>query len=122
MNYKFKPTENKVTSTTLFGVGFLFIMENKNYFTHDYRSRLDTKLLEVRMKHGMEGFGVYWGSRKVVEKYFDANGVIFLEDDPELQSLSKEKYESMMPYIQKNYELALQLPIAEDYIYENYIK
>jgi len=65
---------------------------------------------------------VYWGSRKVVEKYFDSKGVIFLEDDPELQSLSKEKYESMMPYIQKNYELALQLPIAEDYIYENYIK
>ncbi len=24
MNYKFKPTENKVTTTTLFGVGFLF--------------------------------------------------------------------------------------------------
>ncbi len=65
---------------------------------------------------------VYWGSRKVVEKYFDARGVIFLEDDPELQSLSKEKYESMMPYIEKNYELALQLPIAEDYIFENYLK
>jgi hypothetical protein len=65
---------------------------------------------------------VYWGSRKVVEKYFDPRGVIFLEDDPELKTLSKEKYESMMPYIQKNFELALQLPIAEDYIYETYLK
>lgn len=65
---------------------------------------------------------VYWGSRKVVEKYFDPRGVIFLEDDPELTSLSKEKYESMMPYIEKNFELALKLPIAEDYIYETYLK
>ena len=65
---------------------------------------------------------VYWGSRKVVEKYFDPRGVIFLEDDPELNSLSKEKYESMMPYIEKNFELALQLPIAEDYIFETYLK
>jgi len=78
MNYKFKPTENKVTTTTLFGVGFLFIMENKNYFTHDYRSRLDTKLLEVRMKHGMEGFGVYWG---LVEMLHEGNGTIQMKPD-----------------------------------------
>jgi hypothetical protein len=65
---------------------------------------------------------VYWGSRKVVEKYFDPRGVIFLEDDPELKSLSKEKYESMLPFIQKNFEVALSLPIAEDYIFENYLK
>jgi hypothetical protein len=57
-----------------------------------------------------------------VEKYFDPRGVIFLEDDPELKSLSKEKYESMLPFIQKNFEVALSLPIAEDYIFENYLK
>ena len=34
--------------------------------------------------------------RKVVEKYFDVRGVIFLEDDPDLTTLSKEKYEEMM--------------------------
>jgi hypothetical protein len=28
----------------------------------------------------------------------------------------------MMPYIEKNFELAMNLPIAEDYIYENYLK
>ena len=65
---------------------------------------------------------VYWGSRKVVDKYFDSRGVIFLEDDPTLSTLSKETYESMMPYIQKNFELALNIPIAEDYIFENYLK
>jgi protein tyrosine phosphatase len=45
-----------------------------------------------------------------------------LEDDPTLSSLSKEKYESMMPYIINNFELTKSLPIAEDYIYENYLK
>jgi hypothetical protein len=65
---------------------------------------------------------VYWGSKKIVERHFDSRGVIFLEDDPTLSTLSKEKYESMMPYIQNNFELVKLIPIAEDYIYENYLK
>lgn len=65
---------------------------------------------------------VYHGSKKVVEKHFDIRGVIFLSDDPNLETLSKEKYYEMMPYIEKNFELAMNLPIAEDYIYLNYLK
>jgi hypothetical protein len=65
---------------------------------------------------------VYYGSRSVVEKYFDPRGVIFLEDDPDLTTLTKEKYEELMPFIEKNFNLAQRLPIAEDYIYENYLK
>lgn len=65
---------------------------------------------------------IYWGSRKVVEKYFDPNGVIFLEDDPELKSISPETYEKMIPHVKNNFELVKQLPVAEDYIYERYFK
>ena len=65
---------------------------------------------------------VYWGSRKVVEKYFDPRGVIFLEDDPTLSTLSVEKYQSMMPAIEENFKLAQELPIAEDYFFEKYLK
>jgi hypothetical protein len=65
---------------------------------------------------------VYYGSRKVIEKYFDPRGVVFLEDDPDLITLTKEKYEELMPFIEKNFKLAQRLPIAEDYIYENYLK
>ena len=65
---------------------------------------------------------VYYGSRKVVEKYFDPRGVIFLEDDPTLSTLSKERYEDMIPYIEKNFELAMNLPVAEDYMWEHYLK
>jgi Glycosyltransferase family 10 (fucosyltransferase) C-term len=65
---------------------------------------------------------VYYGSRKVVEKYFDPTGVIFLEDDPNLESLTIEKYQSMMPAIERNLIAANNLPLAEDYMWENYLK
>jgi hypothetical protein len=65
---------------------------------------------------------VYYGSRKIVEKYFNPAGVIFLEDDPTLSTLSVEKYQSMMPAIEENFKLAQELPIAEDYFFEKYLK
>ena len=64
---------------------------------------------------------IYLGSKSVVEKYFDKRGVIFLEDDPDLSSISVELYQSMLPYIKNNFELVSKLPIAEDYIFENYL-
>jgi hypothetical protein len=54
-------------------------METKNYFQHDYRSRLDEKLLEVRMKHGIGGFGLYWC---LVEMLHEGNG--FIKKKPEV--------------------------------------
>jgi hypothetical protein len=65
---------------------------------------------------------VYYGSRKIVERYFNPAGVIFLEDDPTLSTLSVEKYQSMMPAIEENFKLAQELPIAEDYFFEKYLK
>jgi len=65
---------------------------------------------------------VYWGSREIVSKYFDPTGVIFLEDDPTLSTLSVEKYQSMMPAIERNFKLAQELPIEEDYFFEKYLK
>lgn len=53
-------------------------METKNYFQHDYRSRLDIKLLEIRMKHGIEGFGVYWA---LVEMLHEGNGYIKMKPE-----------------------------------------
>ena len=55
---------------------------------------------------------VYWGSKEIVYKHFDPLGVIFLEDDPTLSSLS----------IERNFKLAQELPIAEDYFFEKYLK
>jgi len=49
-----------------------------NYFQHDYRSRLDKKLLKIRKKHGMNGVGVYWS---LVEMLHEGSG--FIEMDTE---------------------------------------
>jgi hypothetical protein len=53
-------------------------METKNYFQHDYRSRVDIKLMEVRMKHGIAGFGAYWC---LVEMLHEGNGVIKMKPE-----------------------------------------
>lgn len=53
-------------------------METKNYFQHDYRSRLDMKLIEVRMKHGTSGYGVYWC---LVEMLHEGNGFIKMKPE-----------------------------------------
>ena len=47
------------------------------WFSHDYNARSDGKLLKLRMKHGMEGVGVYWC---VVEMLYEENGFISLHD------------------------------------------
>lgn len=65
---------------------------------------------------------VYYGSRKIVDKYFNPLGVIFLQDDPTLSTLTAEKYNSMIPAIEENFHLAQQLPIAEDYFFKKYLK
>jgi hypothetical protein len=65
---------------------------------------------------------VYWGSKEIVYKHFDPTGVIFLEDDPTLSTLSVEKYKSMIPSIERNFKLSQELPITEDYFFEKYLK
>lgn len=41
----------------------------KNYFSHDSAARDDEKILALRMKHGWEGYGLYWA---LVEKLREA--------------------------------------------------
>lgn len=48
-------------------------MKNNFYFQHDYHSRDDGKLLEIRMKHGMSGVGTYWC---LVEMLHEGGGYI----------------------------------------------
>ena len=65
---------------------------------------------------------IYWGSKKAVEKYFDPSGVIFLNDDPNLSSISAEKYYEMMPAIERNFKIAMEMETSEDYMWESYLK
>jgi len=63
---------------------------------------------------------IYYGCD--VSELFDTNGIIMLTDDFNPSDLTEDLYHSKMESIKNNYEIAMNLPIAEDYIYENFIK
>ena len=66
---------------------------------------------------------VYWGCPSI-GNFFDVRGMIIFDkiDDLDNISLTKEKYEEMLPYIQANFEKAEEFLIAEDYIYTNLLQ
>ena len=64
---------------------------------------------------------IYWGTDRIGE-IFDDNGIIILTDDFKIEDLSEELYLSKFGSVKNNYDITINLPTAEDYIYENYIK
>lgn len=51
-------------------------MKDTYYFSHDYNARNDPKLINLQIKHGMEGVGCYWC---IVEMLYEQGGEIPLE-------------------------------------------
>lgn len=43
------------------------------YFSHDYNAANDVKILFIREKFGMQGYGVYW---YIIESLAQSNGVL----------------------------------------------
>lgn len=64
---------------------------------------------------------IFYGCRGVTE-YFNEDGIIFLDDDFDVSTLTEELYYSKMDAIKDNFERANNLPVAEDYLYETYWK
>ena len=64
---------------------------------------------------------IFWGTPTIGE-FFNDDGIIMLTDDFKIEDLSVELYHSKMDAILDNYERAINLSTAEDYIYEKYIK
>ncbi|MDR2293352.1 MAG: DUF4373 domain-containing protein [Prevotellaceae bacterium] len=52
-------------------------MKQTNYFSHDSNARNDDKIIAVRMKHGMEGYGVYFA---IIERMRDSNDYFHVKD------------------------------------------
>jgi hypothetical protein len=65
---------------------------------------------------------IYWGCPSITE-YFDINGMIIFDDLNsllyELEGLSLDRYNDMLPSINKNFEIAKEYLIAEDWLYNN---
>ncbi len=65
---------------------------------------------------------VYFGSKLAVEEYFDQRGVIWLNSIDDVRNLTEEDYYSRMPYIESNFQAAINLPTSEDFITYTYLQ
>lgn len=55
------------------------------WFKHDSNASLDAKLQRLRLKYGMEGYGLYWYCLECVSRNVDTHNLTFeLEEDAEL--------------------------------------
>ena len=92
---------------------FSFAVENDTYDTYFTEKILDCFATGT--------IPVYMGTKKVVE-YFNPDGIIFFDGSFDLSTLSEELYLSKMEAIKDNFERANNLPVSEDFIFEEYLK
>jgi len=64
---------------------------------------------------------IYFGNERISE-VFDSNGIIMLTKDFDLNTLTSDLYYSKIDSVIRNYNIIMDFPTAEDYIYEKYIK
>lgn len=56
---------------------------------------------------------IYWGATNIGE-YFDERGIIVLDEDFDINKLTYELYEEMLPYVGNNYAIVQSLEMADD--------
>ena len=96
---------------------FSFACENANYPTYFTEKLTDCFACGT--------IPVYYGTAGVAQ-YFDPDGIIFLDqnspwDNIPWDKLTPEYYESKKDVIKENYEIAISMRVAEDYMYGNYL-
>lgn len=64
---------------------------------------------------------IYYGPSNI-GNVFNSDGIIKLDDSFKIENLSPDLYYSKMTAIKDNYEIVVNMPLAEDYIFETYIK
>jgi hypothetical protein len=74
------------------------------WFKHDSTAYHDAKLAKVRLKYGMEGYGLYWFCLELIAKNVETHNLTFeLEEDAELLSVYSgihyERVQEMMTYM-----------------------
>lgn len=111
----------------LFGRGFL-PLQNKEDALCDYR-------FSVCIENGIDDLfftekildcfatgtiPIYLGANKI-GKYFNTNGILFIENGEfDFSSLSEELYNNMRPYALENLENCKMFITSEDWMFENY--
>lgn len=74
------------------------------WFKHESNANMDAKLKRLKLKYGMEGYGLYWYCLELIAQSVDKNNLTFeLEHDSEIISsdvqMHFEKVQEMMQYM-----------------------
>jgi hypothetical protein len=102
----------KTKEEGLFDYMFSIVVENARYQGH-----FSEKLTDC---FASKTIPIYWGgTEKDFEEFFDPSGVIFLDDELQIESITEELYYSKIDVVEKNYRLALEFPTPEDWIVKN---
>lgn len=108
----YNPIDSKLTALQTYA--YSIVIENSkqdNYFTE--------KLLDCFVTGTVP---IYWGCPSIGD-FFNTEGMIIIDNLEDLQyqinSLTLDKYNSMLPAIKENFELSKKYLLAEDWIYEN---
>jgi hypothetical protein len=64
---------------------------------------------------------IYYGSDRIGD-IFDSNGIIMLDNNFNIEDLTIDLYNSKMESVKNNFDIIMSYPVAEDYIYNKYIK
>ena len=113
----------------LFGAGRSTFIENKEQGLIDYHFSIameNDNYPNIFCEKITDCFAtgtipIFWGTPTIGE-FFNPNGIIMLTDDFKVEDISIDLYHSKMEYIKENYERAINMLTAEDYLYLNYIK
>lgn len=92
---------------------FSFTMENATY------SNMFTEKITDCFVTGT--IPIYYGIKNIGD-FFNIDGIIVLDDNFDIDSLSFDLYKSKEKAIKENFEIAKNLLSAEDYIFKNFIK
>lgn len=63
---------------------------------------------------------IYWGTR-TIERHFNADGIIFLEDIKDIKELDANLYEKKLKHVKNNLEILKNMNTPEDFLYLNYL-
>lgn len=107
----FNTIENKLTGLK----DYMFSIAIENYNYDDYFTEKITDCFATGT------IPIFWGTKNV-SKYFDPNGIIFLDDNFKITDISEEIYYEKMNSILYNFEISKNFSTSEDFIYEKYLK
>lgn len=114
-------------SVDLYGSGYNYIRVKEQGLV-DYRFSVAVENVKLRTwitEKVLDCFAtgtvpLYWGTPEITE-YFNADGIIFIDEDFDINSLTEQDYVRRLPAIQDNFMRVLDILHPLDYIVSNHV-